>query len=112
MPAIELIKNLPSEAITLLVGTVGGLVGFLVSDGKSISLAVSAIIVGGFSAFMFPPIIIELVEHYSDIVIDDDIRTSITGSVAAVSWQLIVGMKTAIPALIQRFTKTKPKGEK
>lgn len=111
MSLLDALRTAPSELITLAVGTVGGLVGFLVSDGKSITLGISSIIVGGFAAFTFTPLIIHLIELQGFKVVDD-IRVSITGSIAAVSWQLVITMKAAIPALFNKLTGIKKKGAK
>ena len=107
MDILDALKQMPQELVTLAVGTIGGLVGFLVSEGKTLSLGISAIIVGGFSAFIFTPLIIAVVELYGKIVIVDDVKISITGSIAAVSWQLVISLKAILPTLIAKLTKTK-----
>jgi hypothetical protein len=101
------IKDIPQELINIAIGVAGGLVGFLVGEGNGLKLLVSSLIVGGFAAIVFPPVIEFLLKDYANIIISQDIRTSITGAVGAVSWQLIITLKAALPLLIKKFTPAK-----
>jgi hypothetical protein len=100
---IEFIKQLPSEVITVVVGVSGGIVGFLVSDGSGYRLFIASAFVGGFAAFVFPPLIIMIIES-AGIKVVPEISRSITGTVSAVSWQLVLSLKGAVPLLVNKYT--------
>jgi hypothetical protein len=102
----EFIANIHNELLTLVIGVTGGIVGFLVSDGNGWRLLVASAFVGGFVALTFPPIIIVSIEA-TGVIVAPEVSRSITGTISAVSWQLVISLKGAVPNIIEKYTDLK-----
>jgi len=92
--------------LAIIMGVLGGIAGYLVDNKHGYKLLLAAGFVGGFSALVFPPLIVFGVELHTDILVNESVSGALSGFIGAVSWHLIMAIKEAIPSIIKRRFKS------
>jgi len=97
------ISNISDELLALIIGAMGGIAGYFVSNGKGWRLFIASAFVGGFAAYTIPPIIAATLLYVTGEDIMGGLMNESRGVIGAISWELIRSGKETLPNFFENL---------